>query len=90
MFLSEWREFTSAPCLAGGKKLDDSSRLDFVEIARVPGMLPSLLTLPNYLVFIQKHVMNSDSAVNAVGSEMNVAASSDFPVSSEPHSRVCV
>jgi len=20
MFLSEWREFTSAPCLAGGKK----------------------------------------------------------------------
>jgi hypothetical protein len=24
------------------KKLDDSSRLDFVEIARVPDMLPSL------------------------------------------------
>jgi len=35
MFLSEWREFPSAPCLAGGKKLDDSSRLDVVEIARV-------------------------------------------------------
>jgi len=34
MFLSEWREFPSAPCLAGKKKLDDSSRLD-VEIARV-------------------------------------------------------
>jgi len=35
MFLSEWREFTSAPCLSGGKKLHDSSRLDVVEIARV-------------------------------------------------------
>jgi len=33
-FLSEWREFPSAPCLAGGKKLDDSSRID-VEIVRV-------------------------------------------------------
>ena len=42
MFLSEWREFPSAPCLAGKKKLDDSSRLDSVEIARVPDMLPSL------------------------------------------------
>jgi len=34
MFLSEWREFPWAPCLSGGKKLDDSSRLDVVEIAR--------------------------------------------------------
>jgi len=42
MFLSEWREFPSAPCLAGGEKLDESSRLDVVEIAGVPGMLPSL------------------------------------------------
>jgi len=42
MFLSEWREFPSAPCLAGKKKLDDSSRLDAVEGTRVPGMLPSL------------------------------------------------
>ena len=33
MFLSEWREFPSAPCRK--KKLDDSSRLDVVEIARV-------------------------------------------------------
>jgi len=40
MFLSEWREFPSEPCLAG-KKVDDSSCLDFVEIARVPEMLPS-------------------------------------------------
>ena len=32
----KWREFPSAPCLAGGKKnLDDSSRLDVVGIARV-------------------------------------------------------
>ena len=35
MFLSEWREFPSAPCLAGKKKPDDSSRLDVVDIARV-------------------------------------------------------
>jgi len=42
MFLSEWREFPSAPWLAGEKKLDDSSRLDVVEIARIPDMLPSL------------------------------------------------
>jgi len=42
MFLSEWREFPSAPCLVGKKKLDDSSCLDVVEIARVPDMLPRL------------------------------------------------
>jgi len=42
MFLSEWREFPSALCFAGKKKLDDSSRLDVVEIARVPDMLLSL------------------------------------------------
>ena len=42
MFLSEWREFPSAPCLARGKKkLDDRSRLDVVEIARFPDMRPS-------------------------------------------------
>jgi len=34
IFLSEWSEFPSAPCLAGEKN-DDSSRLDVVEIARV-------------------------------------------------------
>jgi hypothetical protein len=42
MFLSEGREFPSAPCLARKKKLDDSSRLDVVEIECVPDMLPSL------------------------------------------------
>jgi len=41
MFLSKWREFPSAPCLAEKKKLHDSSRLDVVEIARVPDMFPS-------------------------------------------------
>jgi hypothetical protein len=35
MILSEWREFPRAPCLSEKKKLDDSSRLDNVEIARV-------------------------------------------------------
>jgi hypothetical protein len=33
-FLTERREFPLAPCLAG-KKLDDNSRLDVAEIARV-------------------------------------------------------
>jgi len=42
MFLSEWREFLSAPCLAEKKKRDNSLRLDVAEIARVPNMLPSL------------------------------------------------
>ena len=46
MFLSEWREFPSAPRFARKQKLDDSSRLDVVEIARVPDMLPSLFFLP--------------------------------------------
>ena len=35
MFLSEWRDFPSALYLAGKKKLDDSPRLDVVEIGRV-------------------------------------------------------
>jgi len=35
IFLSEWHEFPLAPCLAGKKKLDDSSHLRVVEIARV-------------------------------------------------------
>jgi hypothetical protein len=34
MILLEWREFSSAPCLAE-KELDDSPRLDVVEIVRV-------------------------------------------------------
>ena len=42
MFLSEWREFPSAPGLAKKKKKLDSSHLDVVEIALVPDMLPSL------------------------------------------------
>jgi len=43
MFLSEWREFLSAPCLAEGGKKTLGSRLDVVEIARVRDILPSLL-----------------------------------------------
>jgi hypothetical protein len=35
IFLSEWREFSSAPCLAGKKGLEESSRLDVLEIARI-------------------------------------------------------
>jgi len=51
MFLSEWREFPSASCLAEEeeekkrkkrRKKKDSSRLDVVDIVSVPQMLPSL------------------------------------------------
>jgi len=35
MYLLECREFPLAPCLAGGKKLDDSSLYGVVKIARV-------------------------------------------------------
>jgi len=42
MFLSELREFPSVPCLAGKKKLDDSSCFDVVEIARIPDVHPRL------------------------------------------------
>jgi len=42
MFLSECCEIPSAPCLAGKKKLDKSSRLDVVEIVSVSDMLPRL------------------------------------------------
>jgi len=38
MFLSEWREFPSAPCL------DDSSRLHIVEIACVTGHASELVS----------------------------------------------
>jgi len=34
MFLSEWREFPLAPCLAGKKKLE-SMHLHVVEITRI-------------------------------------------------------
>jgi len=36
MFLAEKGEFPSAPCLSGGGgRIDDSPRLDVVEIARI-------------------------------------------------------
>ena len=35
MFLSEWREFLRRVALQEKKQLDESSRLDVVEIARV-------------------------------------------------------
>jgi hypothetical protein len=35
LFLSEWRKYPSAHCLAGKKKPDDRSRLNVVEITRV-------------------------------------------------------
>ena len=43
MFMSEWHEFPSAPCLAGNK-FGDISRLDVFEILRVPDMLRELVS----------------------------------------------
>jgi len=42
MFLSKWREFSSA-LYPEKKNIEDSSRLDVVEIARVPDLLPSFI-----------------------------------------------
>jgi len=35
MFLSNWREFPSAPCFTGGEYLDVSKRFDVFENVRV-------------------------------------------------------
>jgi len=40
IFLSERREFSSAPCLAGKKKLDKNSHVGVIEIGTSPYMLP--------------------------------------------------
>ena len=60
MFLSEWCEFPSAPRLARGGGIDDSSRLDVVEIARVPDMLPSFFS---FLVGLRSYHHPGTSAV---------------------------
>jgi len=57
MFLSEWREFPSACCLAGKEKPDDSSCVDVVIVTHVIDMLPRFflpgrvkdLSAPRYL-----------------------------------------
>jgi len=54
MFLSEWPELLSAPALQK-KKLDDSSRLDVVEIARVPDMLPGLF--PYWFIHFSTYII---------------------------------
>jgi len=41
MFLSEWHELPWRLALQEKEKLNDSSHLDVVEIARVPDRLPS-------------------------------------------------
>jgi hypothetical protein len=50
----EWREFPSAPCLAGEKKLDESSRLDVVEIVCV-AWHASFLSLQQKKTFNSAH-----------------------------------
>ena len=60
MFLSEWRAIPSAPWLAWKKKKLDSSRLDVVEIASVPDMLPSLFPVTGHfhLLPVSKLIRN--------------------------------
>jgi len=61
MFPSELREFPSAPCLAGGRgELDDSSRFDVVEIARVLDMLPRFFPFWSVQGLISTIVMITD------------------------------
>jgi len=84
MFLSEWREFPLAPCLAR-KKLDDSSSLDVVEFARVPEMLPSLF--PSWLgygltstpVYNPGYIQSLDRAMAQTLSRQHLTAESRVP-----------
>jgi len=61
MFLSEWRQFPSAPCLTGKKKLDDISRLDVVEIARVSDCLQELNNPPIYISLLPQLSLSFES-----------------------------
>ena len=69
MFLSQWREFPSRPCLVGKKKkLDDSSRLDVAEMARVPDMLPSLFpTWSGYEFISTPGIADLKTQISSVG-----------------------
>ena len=64
MFLSEWREFPSTPCRGGD--LDDSSRLDVVEIARVPDMLRILFPFWSGYGLISTPVEQFTNKINCV------------------------
>jgi hypothetical protein len=54
MLLSEWREFPSAPCVAGKETLDDNSRLDELKKHSSPDMLP--FSLCNKKSLIIRHM----------------------------------
>jgi len=58
MFLSEWRKFPSAPCLAEKKKLDDSSCLHVVESHASRDMLPFSLCNKKRLAIRQTPLSN--------------------------------
>ena len=67
MFLSKWREFPWAPCLVEKKKLDDSSRLDVVEIAGVRDMLPSLFPSWSGLITNQPCYLSVNDKIVFIG-----------------------
>ena len=61
-----WNSFCALPCRNKKKKLD-SSRLDVVEIARVPDMLPSLFPfLVGLRTYQHPGTMSGDSLVDVV------------------------
>jgi len=65
MFLSEWREFPSAPCLVGGGGgLDDSSRLDVVEIASVPDISELVSFLVGLRTYQHTGTMKAEKRLN--------------------------
>jgi len=60
MFLSEWREFLSAPCLAG-KKNFVAARVPILLKSLVPNMLPSLFPSWSGYRLISKPVLKVDN-----------------------------
>ena len=83
MFLSEWCEFPSAPCLAV-KKLDDSSRLDVVEIARVPDVLLSCFCfLSGLRTYQHSQYVDCTTGYTTEGSQFDFAQGQRIFLSSE-------
>ena len=83
MFLSQWREFSSAPCLAG-KKSDDSSCLHVVEIAHaLPDMLPFSLCKKKTGNSAHEQTPLSNNTIDSVLRHWEVGPAKDL--SAPPH-----
>jgi hypothetical protein len=81
MFLSQWREYPSAPYLEGKKKLDDSSRFYVVEIARVvahASLQP--LSQEQTCNSAHEHTPVSNDTIDSVLRHRDVGRAMDLPV----------